>query len=122
MGQPEGYEDDKHPDFVCRSRKSLYGLKQSARCSNVKMDSFLEVSGYIQSNADPCMYQKSENRDGKQWLMLIALYVDDIVLATNGTEMLNKEKNQLKKILKIEDPLVLYNIVNKVRVVNFFCC
>ena len=103
MEQPEGYEDEEHPDFICKLRKSLYGLKQSARCWNVKMDSFLKASGYNQSTADPCMYRKSENRDGKQCLMLIALYVDDIVLTTNGTTMLNKEKNQLMKRFEIED-------------------
>ena len=103
MEQPEGYEDEEHPDFVCKLRKSLYGLKQSARCWNVKMDSFLKASGYNQSTADPCMYQKSENRDGKQCLILIALYVNDIVLATNDTTMLNKEKNQLMKRFEIED-------------------
>ena len=103
MEQLEGYEDEDHPDFLCKLRKSLYGLKQSARCWNVKMDSFLKASGYNQSTADPCMYQKSENRDGKQCLMLIALYVDDIVLATNDTTMLNKEKNQLMKRFEIED-------------------
>ena len=103
MEQPEGYEDEEQPDFVCKLRKSLYGLKQSARCWNVKMDSFLKASGYNQSTADPCMYQKSEYRDGKQCLMLIAFYVDDIVLATNDTTMLNNEKNQLMKRFEIED-------------------
>ena len=56
------------------------------------MDSFLKTSGYIQSTADPCMYLKSENRDGKQCLMLIAMYVDDIVLATNDPAILKKER------------------------------
>ena len=103
MEQLEGYEGEEHPDCLCKLRKSLYGLKQSARCWNVKMDSFLKASGYNQSTAYPCMYQKSENRDGKQCLMLIALYVDDIVLATNDTTMLNKEQNQLMKRFEIED-------------------
>ena len=49
------------------------------------------------------MYLKSEDKDGQQSLMLIALYVNDIVLATNDTAMLKKEKDQLKKRFEIED-------------------
>ena len=42
MEQPEGYVDKHQADLVCRLRKGLYGLKQSARCWNITMDSFFE--------------------------------------------------------------------------------
>ena len=97
MEQPEGYVDKHQADLVCRLRKSLYGLKQSARCWNITMDGFLKASGYIQSNADPCIYVKAENKDGKkERLMLIALYVDNIFLVTNDNAMLEKGKCLLK--------------------------
>ena len=51
MEQPEGYVDKNQADLVCRLRKSLNSLKQSARCWNITTDSFLKASGYIQSNA-----------------------------------------------------------------------
>lgn len=34
MSQPDGFIDPDHPEYVCKLRKSLYGLKQSARCWN----------------------------------------------------------------------------------------
>ena len=104
MEQPEGYVDKHQADLVCRLRKSLYGLKQSARCWNIKMDSFLKASGYIQSNADPSIYVKAENKDGKkERVMLIALYIDDILLAKNDAAMLEKEKCLLKDQFEMED-------------------
>ena len=104
MEQPEGYADKDQTDVVCKLRKSLYGLKQSARCWNITIDSFLKESGYSQSNADPCVYFKTENKDGKkECLMIIALYVDDMVLATNDTTMLEKEKSLMKERFEMED-------------------
>ena len=32
MSQPEGFIDVEHPEYVSKLNKSLYGLKQSARC------------------------------------------------------------------------------------------
>ena len=44
------------------------------------MDKYLKDSGYVQSNADPCIYYTAEKGDkNNQHMMFIALYVDDIV-------------------------------------------
>ena len=97
MEQPEGYVDKNRPNMVCKLHKSLYGLKQSPRCWNIAIDRFLKASKYVQSNADPCIYSKSESKDGKKAsLMIIALYVDDILLAINDVHMLKEEKTKLK--------------------------
>ena len=103
MKQPEGYIDITQPDKVCKLRKSLYGLKQSARCWNVTIDRSLKESGYVQSTADPCIYTKIEERNGRKCLMIIAVYVDDIVLASNDIEMLNAEKARLNEQFDMED-------------------
>lgn len=41
MQQPEGYVDPHHPNLVCKLNKAIYGLKQSGRVWNVKLDSIL---------------------------------------------------------------------------------
>ena len=38
MKQPEGYIDEERPNHVCRLNKSIYGLKQAARCWNSSID------------------------------------------------------------------------------------
>ena len=103
MKQPEEYVNKEHPNYVCKLNKSLYGLKQAARCWNLTVDKFLKSDGYDQSPADPCIYIKIEERDGKQCIMIIAVYMDDTVLASNNDEMLESEKAKLNSKFEKED-------------------
>ena len=99
MEQPDGYIDKQRPNMVCKLQKSIYGLKQSARCWNLSIDRFLKASGYTQSDADPCIYSKLKDSS----LMIIALYVDDILLASNDLNLLEAEKNVLQTKFEMED-------------------
>ena len=103
MRQPEGFINKDHPDKVCRLCKSIYGLKQSARCWNFAVHTFLKNTGYIQSNTDPCVYSKSFDKDGKKHLIFIAIYVDDVLLASNDIRTMNKEKAKLSKHFEMVD-------------------
>lgn len=85
--------------MVCKLNKSLYGLKQSARCWNLSIDKFLKDSAYVQSDADPCIYSMSE----KSRLMIISLYVDDLLLASNDLSLLNTENKALREKFEMED-------------------
>ena len=103
MKQPEGFVDSENPDYVCLLKKSLYGLKQSARCWNLVMDEYLKSNGYKQSTADMCIYYKSEVKDGRTVLMIIAVYVDDTILASNNMDALNEEKRRLSRKFEMDD-------------------
>ena len=46
------------------------------------------------------VYSKTEV---KECLLIIALYVDDVVLASNDVQMLKVEKGKLKKQFEMED-------------------
>ena len=101
--QPEGFIDKEHPSKVCRLRKSLYGLKQSARCWNKTIDEYLKQSGYVQNDADPCIYLKRFVKEGKEVILLIAVYVDDLLIASNNDKELISEKKQISKRFKMGD-------------------
>ena len=104
MSQPQGCIEKDKPEKVCKLRKSLYGLKQSARCWNQEMDKFLNISGYKQSNADSCIYTKVvSNSEDRKSLIILALYVDDILIASSDNDMLQKEKQMLSQRYKMED-------------------
>ena len=74
MEQPEGFIKDRSQ--VCLLKKSLYGLKQSPRCWNKKFSKYILNSGFIQSNADPCLFIKRQNGE----IQILAIYVDDCFL------------------------------------------
>ena len=96
MSQPEGFIDPNRPNYVCKLNKSIYGLKQSARCWNSTLDEFLTSSGYRRSTADECTYIKQiKNSNGKISSVTLAVYVNDMLPVSNDTDFLNAEKKSL---------------------------
>ena len=83
MDQPEGYVKTGQEHLVCKLEKSLYGLKQAPRCWNKAFREHLENNGFTQTSSDACVYVKT-----KETLIVIAVYVDDlIILAETAEEM-----------------------------------
>ncbi len=59
MEQLEGFtQEGEH--LVCKLHMSLYGLKQSLRAWNQKLDAFLKRIEFVRSDADFSMYNKWE--------------------------------------------------------------
>ena len=71
--------------MVCRIKKSLYGLKQSPRMWYLKFDAF------VRSKSDHCVYFRVEN----DHLLIIALYVDDMLLFGKSKGKISNFKSQL---------------------------
>ena len=104
MSQPEGFVNPDKPNHLCKLKRSLYGLKQSARCWNSTLDTFLRSCGYKRSNADSCIYIKQvNNTDGEANLCILAIYVDDILCMSNDIKFLTAEKSLLCSEFEIVD-------------------
>jgi hypothetical protein len=72
MEQPEGFtQEGEH--LVCKLHKSLYGLKQSPRAWNQKLDAFLKCIKFVRNDADFSVYV-AQVGDVK---FFIVVYVDD---------------------------------------------
>lgn len=91
MSQPEGFVDPKHPNYVCKLLRSLYGLKQAAKVWNQTLHDFLLANEFHQSVADPCIYYYST---GSKRIFL-AVYVDDLLIVC-ATET---QRDFVKKLL-----------------------
>lgn len=84
---------------VLKLKKSLYGLRQSSKCWNEEINSFLLTIGFIRSENDYCLYILS---DENKRLYLI-LYVDDIILAGPDLGQLNEIKIKLMEKFSMKD-------------------
>lgn len=104
MDQPEGYIIPGKEDLVCHLKRSIYGLKQSPRCWNKELVGYLMELGFIQSDGDPCVFVRTENDK----LVIIAAYVDDLILATEDSTDMHDLKKALSNHFKMKDLGVLH--------------
>ena len=72
----------------------MYGLKQSARCWNNTLDTYLKENDYRPCNADGCLYIKTDKSSGEKIsFVILAVFVDDFIPISNDLGMLKKEKS-----------------------------
>lgn len=100
MSQPDGYHVDGKEDYVCRLKKSLYGLKQSPRQWYLKFDEFMRSQKYKRSDYDHCIYFRKLH-DG--CFIYLLLYVDDMLIASNNMREIEKLKTQMSKEFEMKD-------------------
>ena len=100
MQQPEGFEDKRKEDLVCKLKKSLYGLKQAPRQWYKKFDSFMVGHGYRRTAADYCVYFK--RYPGEKFIILL-LYVDDMLIVGQDRAQISKLKEELAESFEMKD-------------------
>ena len=101
--QLEGFTDKNHPNMVSKLQKSLFVLKQSAQDWNKTIEESLKELGYTQNDTDPCIYHKRFIKNNQKGILIIAEYVDDLLIVSNNTDALQLEKKRLGECFKMED-------------------
>ncbi|XP_073841217.1 uncharacterized protein [Musca autumnalis] len=91
MKQPEMFVSKQYPDRVLKLHKAIYGLKQSGRAWNSKLDEVLKKAGFTPCVNDPCLYKKMTR--GK--LSLIAVYVDDLIIGSQDKKTMYEIKEYI---------------------------
>jgi len=97
MEQPTGFKDSGEGDVVCRLLKSLYGLKQAPRAWAKTLRSFLQGFDLVRLESDHCIFI---NRNTN---IIIAIYVDDLLLVGPTAESIQDLKDELSRRFKMTD-------------------
>ena len=107
MKQPQQFEEKGKESLVCKLQRSIYGLKQSSRCWNEALDKHLKKLGFRQSNNDPCIYILQSGGE----TFIIAVYVDDIILAGNTYESIQTFMKGIAEKFEVLDMGRLHHFV-----------
>eukprot|EP00833_Pecoramyces_ruminatium_P012507 jgi/Orpsp1_1/1186539/evm.model.d7180000051327.1 len=98
MKPPKGHED--YNKRFWKLKKAIYGLKQSGAKWNDELNNYLIKIGYERLISEPCLYVK-RNKKG-QLLSLLAVYVDDILIA-GTTKIISNTKQLIKNKFKFKE-------------------
>jgi ribonuclease HI len=101
MKQPPGYAKN---NMVCKLNKSLYGLKQAARAWNKVLHEALLEFGFEQNNIDKCLYiYMSDDRKVLYTNCYLIVHVDDILLVSSTSDLIDKLYNHLSSKFELKD-------------------
>ena len=99
MEQPEGYKPPGKEHLVCKLQKSLYGLKQAPRAWYQKIDKYLASQGFDRLDSDHSVYVFHVHMN----VVMVALYVDDLILVGKHLEDVVKVKSILSNRFEMKD-------------------
>ncbi|KAL4362450.1 hypothetical protein GQ457_04G012430 [Hibiscus cannabinus] len=98
--QPPGFFVKGNEEKVCKLKKALYGLKQAPRAWYKKIDSYLIEKGFERSKNEHTLYVKNQ---GKNDFLIVSLYVDDLLVTGNSSNMVLSFKEEMKKKFEMTD-------------------
>jgi hypothetical protein len=106
MMQPHGFQVSRKEYMIYKPKKSIYGLKQALRQWYLKFDEVVTSYGFKENTVDQCIDLRVS---GRKYTLLV-LYVDDILLIANDTELLLKTKHILSSHfdMKILEKSLMY--------------
>nr|GEV05448.1 hypothetical protein [Tanacetum cinerariifolium] len=97
VSQPDGFVDPKNPNHVYKLKKALYALEQALRAWYDLLSSFLFSHKFTKGTVDPTLFVRREGED----ILLVQIYVDDIIFASNFLKSRDNFLNQSKYALEL---------------------
>lgn len=100
LKEPKGFRINgtNGEKLVCKLCKAIYGLKQAKRVWSKLIDSELKDIGFKSCTKDICVY----TRHTKGYLFLLAIYIDDLVIASKSIGQIVELKRHLQKMFSMK--------------------
>jgi hypothetical protein len=99
MRQPPGFEDKKHPHYICKLDKALYGLKQAPWAWYSRLSQRLLELGFVPSKGDTSLFFFKKGK----LTIIVLVYVDNIIVASSSQEATNALLMNLKCDFALKD-------------------
>lgn len=101
MEIPQGVaaSNERRRKYVYKLLKSLYGLRISPKQWNEIFTKVVKSLGFINDSNDPCLFILKEGNVR----VILLIYVDDMLLASNDIEKLNEIKQKLMNKFEMTD-------------------
>lgn len=93
--QPERFDDGS--GMLCKLKRNLYGLKQATTCWNQRFVDFMKKERLKVSTVVQCVFVRQRN--GKK--LIVAIYVDDGLIAGSDEREIDVFIDQLRRNFKI---------------------
>lgn len=101
-------------EYILKLNKSIYGLKQASRCWNKRFNEFLLKYGFVQSQADTCVYIGIFD----QIKVFLTIYVDDALVVSSSKQLIKEIIEYLKQTFKIKEITFKYFVGMEVERLN----
>ncbi|KAH9148766.1 hypothetical protein AeRB84_007995 [Aphanomyces euteiches] len=111
MEQPERYQVEGKTHLMCKLNKSIYGLKQAPRQWNKNLNDHLASISFKRCHKEQCINVMVNNEN--RTITYLAVYVDDIVIATSCKKALDAVTRTFHKISQsmfVEELLVKFHM------------
>ena len=89
--------------LVARLSKSLYGLSQAGRQWSILLATFLTEYGMTRSTIDPCLFMLAGGAGRPNDKLVVVVWVDDLVIATNSPALRDKFVKDLHARFPVDD-------------------
>lgn len=107
MLQPPGFVNSQVPDYICKLKNMIYGLKQANREWYKELKSFLEDVGFRNSISDSSLFIYHHNGI----IIYSLVYVDDIIVTENNTNAISEFIQALNSKFSLKDLGNLHNLL-----------